>query len=378
MFGGIGSVCYDLAYSLSKRQILTSVICGRSQTNTVSVEHPNKYLEIIRLPLLNYPPRFFWFQFQNIGFFKKMLSEKANVHIVNPQAGGLTALIKNNHKTHLITSVHGVPVIESKVFFNSPTRFWTAGDLAYNLFEYPLNSFLDELCLRKSDHIAVCSNTTLKEMSLVYGTKIGQKALVIYNGVNFEKLEAINPSSSDFSESLPTIVYYGRLYWRKGVYQFLCAMRQLKSSFPDIRVKIFGQGPMAKRMKQLIVEWNMSEIVEIRGHVSYYELINQIKASDIVVLPSLYEAQSVAVLEAMACKKPVVAFDYPFSREIIKDMQTGLLAKPCDTMDLCRKIELLLNDAGLRKKIGSNGYTFVKKEHDWTVLVERYIQLYET
>jgi hypothetical protein len=155
MFGGIGSVCHDLAYSLSKRHISTSVICGRSQNNNVSVERPNKYLEITRLPFINYPPRFFWFQFQNIGFFKKMLRERTNVHIVNPQAGGLTALIKDSQKTHLITSVHGVPVIESKVFFNSPMRFWTTGDFAYNLFEYPLNSFLDELCLRKSDHIAV-------------------------------------------------------------------------------------------------------------------------------------------------------------------------------------------------------------------------------
>jgi glycosyltransferase involved in cell wall biosynthesis len=135
---------------------------------------------------------------------------------------------------------------------------------------------------------------------------------------------------------------------------------------------------MAKRMKQLIVEWNMKETIEMRGHVSYDELIKQIKASDVVSLPSLYEAQSISVLEAMACKKPVVAFDFPFSREIIKDMQNGLLAKPCDTSDLCKKIELLLRDDNLRERIGSNGYASVKKEHDWNVLVEKYIQLYET
>jgi glycosyltransferase involved in cell wall biosynthesis len=99
-------------------------------------------------------------------------------------------------------------------------------------------------------------------MASVYGNSIEQKASVIYNGINFEKLDAINPSPSDFSENSPTIIYYGRLYWRKGVYQFLCAMLRLKSSFPKIRAKIFGQGPMAKRMKQ-----DMPNTIKVIGYV---------------------------------------------------------------------------------------------------------------
>jgi glycosyltransferase involved in cell wall biosynthesis len=84
------------------------------------------------------------------------------------------------------------------------------------------------------------------------------------------------------------------------------------------------------------------------------------------------------VLEAMACKKPVVLFDFPFAKEMVSDMNSGLLAKGCDVYDLCEKMQLLLSDADLRKRLGENAYSQVKKEHDWNVQCEKYLKVYQS
>ena len=76
--------------------------------------------------------------------------------------------------------------------------------------------------------------------------------------------------------------------------------------------------------------------------------------ADLVVLPSLREAQPISVLEAMACKKPVVVFDLPFAREYIEDMSNGLMANARDSKDLAEKISILLRDHKLRVEMGQS------------------------
>jgi N,N'-diacetylbacillosaminyl-diphospho-undecaprenol alpha-1,3-N-acetylgalactosaminyltransferase len=113
------------------------------------------------------------------------------------------------------------------------------------------------------------------------------------------------------------------------------------------------------------------------GQVSHKKLIAEIKKSHIVVFPSLNEAQPMFVLEAMACKKPVLAFDLPFARELITDMENGLLAKPCDVEDLSKKIQLLANDKTLRLRLGQAAYNNVKKKHNWDIQAEKYLEVYK-
>ena len=67
-------------------------------------------------------------------------------------------------------------------------------------------------------------------------------------------------------------------------------------------------------------------------------LLMELKKADVVVAPSFHEAQSMFVLEAMACRKPVIAFDIPSMKEIITDDENGLLAKSFDVAELAEKL----------------------------------------
>jgi glycosyltransferase involved in cell wall biosynthesis len=377
MFGGISSFCYDLAYNLSKRSIPTTVFCGRSRKTTI--EQLNKYLTVVRLPCFDFPPRFFWFQLQNSDKVLKLLREYTIVHIVNPQAGAFFTFFKRKLGKPFVTSIHGVPFYDLRTFFKSPISYWTAGDFGCNFIEYPLNDFSTRTCLSNSDQIITCSYTTLSEIKRTYPDIIHNKKMsVIYNGINFDKVDNTNVQSKSLNEkNFSSLIYFGRLFWRKGLIYLIKAFAIIKKQYPNASLHIFGKGPLEQKMKKEVSNLGLKKNVYIRGYIPYAELLKEIKNADVVVLPSLYEAQPIAALEAMAYKKPVVAFDFAFAREYIQNFRTGLLAKACDIQDLSDKIILLLNDEKLRFTIGQNAFKHIKRNHDWNVLAKKYIKIYE-
>ena len=370
MFGGIGSACYDYAMALSKKGVQTTVFCGKSRK--ISREQINSNLEIVRLPCLEAPPRFVWFQLQNLKPFMNLLGDYSVLHVFNPQAGATTALLKQKLKKPLVTSIHGLHLSSLKLSLCSPRANWTAKDIGFQLAGYPLQVLLHDVCLRNSDHVAVCNYSTATELKQMFSYLNPDKVSVIYNGLNFEDI----PTSEPNGENCESIVYCGRLYWAKGVTFFINALAKLKRDHPDFRADIFGDGPLRKKVTSRVSELGLADNVNIRGFVPRKQMLREIEKASMVVLPSLYEAQPVAVLEAMACKKPVIAFDLPFAAEIIKPDFNGFLAKPGDVADLADKIRILIEDKELRGRLGENGYGYVKKNHNWDTLVERYLEVY--
>jgi len=376
MFGGIASFCYDLARSLSRKRIFTTVFSGKAKKLTI--EKFGDYLRVIRLPCLDIPPRFLWFQLQNIKILREELQDFDILHVGNPQVGAICSHLKKKLKKKLVTSIHGFPLYDLKVLIKSSISNWTLGDLGCNLLEYPLNEINIRSCLTKSDHIITCSFNTLNEMKTLYPNLDLNNVSVIYNGVDFDKIDNVvnNPVNGD-GENGFSIMYYGRLYWRKGIIHLIRAVANQKSDFHDIDLQIFGRGPLKQKIRRLISRFDLEEKVHLRGHVSYNGLIREIKKAKIIVLPSLYEAQPISVLEAMACGKAVVAFDFPFAREYITHMSNGVLANAEDIEDLSNKIRILLSDKKLRSKLGKNARKYVKRNHNWDVLVEKYVEKYE-
>jgi glycosyltransferase involved in cell wall biosynthesis len=370
MFGGIASVCHDLALALSKKGIPTTVFCGRSKE--IAVEEVNDNLKIVRLPCLDSPPRFVWFQLQNLRRLSELLRNQTVLHIVNPEAGASIIYLGKKLKKPVVTSIHGTYLYALKKYLNSPFTGWAFKDIGYSLLGYPMHKSFLNICLKNSQRVAVCSTSTFAELRSLYPHLDLKKASVINNGIDFDQIT----SSSSSEERSDSIIFCGRLHWIKGAYYLIEAVASLRKEFRDIHVQIFGDGPLRKNIECMISDRGLERNVDVKGFVPRSELLKEIKESSLVVLPSLHEAQPVAMLEAMACGKPVVAFDFPFSREIIQDMDNGLLAKPEDVKDLASKIRLILADNELRARIGQRAFEYVRERHNWNVLVEKYVDLY--
>jgi glycosyltransferase involved in cell wall biosynthesis len=376
LIGGAGTVCHDLALSLSKRRIFTTVFSGRS--GKLVTERVNDYLEVVRLPCFDFPPRFVWFQLENFFSVSRLLKDYMVLHAVTPEVSPICIYLKKKLTKPLVTSYHGMTRYALKAFFNIPLSSWTVGDFSFHVLGYPLYEIFTRSSLTNSDHIISCSYVILNELRSVYKNLDLERSSVIYNGINFDEIENVekNCIKTENGNNF-TLIYYGRLYWLKGITYIIKAFKLLVHDYPNLNLKIFGEGPLKRNIQALVSDLGLKDKIHVLGQIPRNELLMEIMKADVAVLPSLREAQPLSVLEAMACKKPVVAFNFPFVSEYIKDSYNGLLAKAKDPKDLANKIGILLSDEKFRHRIGENAYKYVKRHHNWNNLVDKYIDVYE-
>jgi len=372
--GGIASVCNNLAYGLSKRKIETTIFSSTTDRKP-KTEKINEHLEVVRLPLVDYPPRSIWYHLHNVGILLKLLKDYDIVHGVSAEMSIAYTFFRRYLKQPLITTLHMSDRGYLKAFFRAPIKYWNLSDFAYTVLELPLHEFITRRCFAKSNKVTVCSFTTLNELK-TYERFDTSKVSVIYNGVNLNEIQQKAVESNDRNEL--SIMFAGRLFWMKGITFVLKAFENLKMrQFKNLHLKIFGEGPLKSEIDDFIIRTGLRNDVCYGGFLPHGKLIREIKNSDIVVFPSLYESQPMFVLETMACKKPLISFDLPYAREIIKNGWNGLLAKAYDVKDLSDKIALALQDEKLRLELSENAYEYVRRNHDCDTQAEKYFKLYK-
>ena len=252
-----------------------------------------------------------------------------------------------------------------------------------NAGSYPLWDAMTRIELKNADYNVVVGNTLKDEFVDCYDSLMRQTAnrlAVIPNGIDFDKFKAFKSGNpvSKVEGSAVSIIFYGRLYWRKGILQLLNAIHILLAQGKNVNLNIYGTGPLVPKIQTMINQLGMNSHVQLNGYVPYDVLLTRISESDIVALPSIYEVGAfIAALEAMALKKAVVAFDYPFTRQLLSDGNTGLLAKGEDAKDLARCINLFAEDKTLRLQMGNNAFEHIQKNHNWAILVNRYLEIYQ-
>ena len=100
-------------------------------------------------------------------------------------------------------------------------------------------------------------------------------------------------------------------------------------------------------------------------------------AADVFVLPSRSEGLCNALLEAMGCELPTVATEVPANREVLVDGDTGLLAPVDEPRAFGAQLRRLVEDAGLRRRMGRAARTHVATEYELGRTVEAYARAYE-
>jgi glycosyltransferase involved in cell wall biosynthesis len=116
-----------------------------------------------------------------------------------------------------------------------------------------------------------------------------------------------------------------------------------------------------------------NEFTRFVGWLSQEELPRHLRAADLLIMPTIaQEALGRTAVEAMAVGRPVVASrlgGLPFT---VRDGVTGLLFDPGSAEDLARKVEALLDDRDLRKRMGLAGRRRFEEDYSWDVIIERH------
>jgi glycosyltransferase involved in cell wall biosynthesis len=134
---------------------------------------------------------------------------------------------------------------------------------------------------------------------------------------------------------------------------------------------IAGEGPMREHLERQAEGLNITFV----GKVPYKEIQAYLQASDIFVLPSVYEPSAVALLDCIATGTPVIATHIGGTPEIIKNRKTGVLIKEKSSEDIADAIDTLLTDKKLYNDIKRNQKKILKK-YLWTSMAKKYIAAY--
>ncbi len=152
------------------------------------------------------------------------------------------------------------------------------------------------------------------------------------------------------------ILYSGRFHRQKGVRYLLEAFVLLKerysSDFP-LLLLLAGDGPEREALEAKFGNV-LGDSCRFLGHRE--DMPDLLAATDLFVLPSLWEGCPMVILEAWAAGVPVIATDVPGTRDLIRDGENGLLVPPKDPVALTEAIERLWKDPPLREQLVTGGY----------------------
>ena len=122
--------------------------------------------------------------------------------------------------------------------------------------------------------------------------------------------------------------------------------------------------------KNLIKKFNLENLIIIREKLIGDDLIKEYVTSDLFILPSLSEGFPLTVLEAWACKLPVLTTSVGELPYIIKENHNGWLVEPNNVEEISHKLEYILKlDHKKLTKVGENGYKLVKEKYDWNEII---------
>ena len=173
-------------------------------------------------------------------------------------------------------------------------------------------------------------------------------------------------------------LFLARLSLEKGLMDLLSAWRGLADETallcvagPDMEGHSFNVGPTARAFMD---EHKMQGRVRFLGATGEPERL--LRAADLLVQPSHWEAAPFGVIEAMASGLPVVATRVGGMAEYLTDGVNALMCEPRDPEGLARQLRRMIGDAGLRRRLGDAGHATAVRDFDQAVVCARYADLF--
>lgn len=365
-WGGEGVAAQNLCKKLSQRGHYILVLTSR-------VPHPPKVkgIDVVRFPSFYIPGKGYF----AVAFFSSIISILKDkkiqiVHINLPTFFGWQALLAAKHLN--IPRVAGFHVQVGNVIPPSLLCFF--------IFEKLLEIWFS--CFYRSFDLSISPSNLGKRILSRYRSK---KVEVVSNGIdlNIFNLNSVSLQETErFREKFHLgegsfLLYVGRLSREKNAGYLLQIMQILKKNKIKVKLMIVGEGELKNKLEKKAHIAGLDDIVIFAGFLSKKDLLCAYKEADVFILPSLYELQSIVVLEAMAMGNAILVgdSDQNAARELIKEGENGYIFSLKDPEDAAEKIKLILSNSKLKKSFQETSLYFVQK-HDIKKSILRIEELY--
>ena len=319
------------------------------EKNGLQLKYADKHIEIPfeRFP---YDPR-------NLSAYKKLKSlleqEHYDVIVCNTPVGGiLTRLAAQKYRkqgTRVIYIAHGF-------------HFYKGASKTNWVLYYPLEKEMARLC-----DVVVTINE--EDYRLAKKRFPGKVARIHGVGVSTERYHPATPEEQvkmrrkeGLSEDDFVVICTGELNENKNQKTLIAAAALLRDQIPNLKVLLAGNGPKEQELRDQIAAEHLESIVTLLGYRTDLERV--VPAVDVVVSCSKREGLGLNVIEAMLCKKPVVAAMNRGHAELVEDGISGFLVSADDAAEYADRLKRLFADISLKKAQGVAGF---QRAVDYTV-----------
>ncbi|MDA8119234.1 MAG: glycosyltransferase [Gammaproteobacteria bacterium] len=239
--------------------------------------------------------------------------------------------------------------------------------------------------LNRVDAIIVPTPAHISSSSQLGACRRPERCHVVPFGIEygmFDKAAQQHQKIADLRASLggglvPLIFTVGRHVYYKGLEYLIRAMIHVPQSI----LVIGGDGPLTSDLRAMSVSLGLEARVRFVGRISDAELPFYYHACDVFCMPSVAPAEAFGLvqLEAMACGKPVVCCElYNGVTYVNRHGETGLVVPPRDPEALAEVLNRLLNDPGLRVRLGEQGRRRARAEFSVESMVAGTLDVYRS
>ena len=248
---------------------------------------------------------------------------------------------------------------------------------------YPRLFQLEQQGLKKADYI-ITVDQRLKEYIVSEFAYPANRINVMHNAVDTDRfrpaLEVEQQKLKEmrgFGTNQFIILVPRRLVEKNGVIYAVRAMKHVKNE--NVKMIIAGEGP---EKKTIIKEADGDHRIHFTGTIPHDKISSYYMMADTVLIPSvtthgIQEASSLAMLEGMACGKIVICSNIGGMKEIIQNMNNGILTKEKHPQSIAEVIETIIDNPGLRLKIGAEAAEYVLQNHSFLVHARKVAQIYD-
>jgi glycosyltransferase involved in cell wall biosynthesis len=227
---------------------------------------------------------------------------------------------------------------------------------------------------------SIATNNSYKQIAITRGNMPESKVQIVRSGPKLDRLK-LTLGNAEYKKGRAFLVgYVGVIGEQEGLDLLLESIHYIVSKRQDIQFAVVGGGTELDKLKQLTSEMNLDEYVDYYGRVNDETLIKILNTADICVNPDRPTVMNDLstmnkIMEYMALKKPIV--QYTLKEGKFSAQQSSLYAENTNTIDFAEKIMYLVDNAALRKEMGTYGYNRVINELSWDYESQKLVSFYK-
>jgi glycosyltransferase involved in cell wall biosynthesis len=162
-----------------------------------------------------------------------------------------------------------------------------------------------------------------------------------------------------------------------GVDVLTKAFVKVAAENPNVNLILLGGGSQGTKIRQILINGGVLDRVHFGGHVSQADLPRWYHMADLYLSPSHVDGSSVSLMEALASGLPCLVSDIPGNKEWIEEGMNGWLFQDGDSNDLAAKIQYVIKNRKLFKKIGESARATAEQKADWKKNFGKLLEVYD-